>query len=76
MHTITCNIYNSDVCSDVEYILHIPAAMADLPTPDSHKSNNRKSCNATKKNMEKTQASGNSEQEQAMNKHLVENYPP
>ena len=49
--------------------------MADLPTPDSHKSNNRKSCNATKKNMEKTQASGNSEQEQAMNKHLVEHYP-
>ncbi len=50
--------------------------MADLPTPDSHKSNNRKSCNATKKNMEKAQANNNSEQEQAMNKHLVENYPP
>jgi len=26
--------------------------------------------------MEKAQASGNSEQEQAMNKHLGEHYPP
>ncbi len=49
--------------------------MADLSTPDSHKSNNGKSCDAIKKNMEKAQANGNSEQEQAMNKHLVEHYP-
>ncbi len=50
--------------------------MTDLPTLDSHKSNNGKSCDAIKKNMEKAQASGNSEQEQAMNKHLVGHYPP
>lgn len=47
--------------------------MTYLPTPDSHKSNNGKSCDAIKKNMEKAQANGNSEQ--AMNKHLVEHYP-
>jgi len=50
--------------------------MADLSTPNSHKSNNGKSCDAIKKNMETAQASGNSEQEQAMNKHLGEHYPP
>jgi len=50
--------------------------MPGLPTPDSYKSNNGKSCDAIKKNMEKAQASGNSEQEQTMNKHLVEHYPP
>ena len=48
--------------------------MADLSIPDSHKSNNGKSCDAIMKNMEKTQASDNSEQEQAMNKYLVEHY--
>ncbi len=50
--------------------------MADLSIPDSHKSNNGKSYDTIMKNMEKAQASGNSEQEQTMNKHLVEHFPP